>query len=66
MDYGTVLGIRNELWGGARGYGVRARGYGVRARGYGARARGYGARARGYGTLMILVSAPVPLGLIGF
>ena len=35
-----------ELWGGARGYGVRARGYGV--------------RARGYGTLKILVSAPGP------
>ena len=30
------------------------------------RARGYGARARGYGTPMILVSAPVPLGQIGF
>ena len=50
-----MTGVR----GGARGYGVRARGYGVRA-------RGYGARARGYGTPMILVSAPVPLGQIGF
>ena len=41
--------ITKELWGGARGYGVRARGYGVGA-------RGYGVGARGYGTLVIIVS----------
>ena len=44
--------------GGARVYGVRARVYGVRA-------RVYGVGARVYGTLKILVSAPVPLELIG-
>ena len=41
-----------------------ARGYGVRARGYGVRARGYGVGARGYGSLVILVSPPVPFGLL--
>ena len=51
--------------GGARVYGVRARVYGVRARVYGVRARVYGVGARVYGTLKILVSAPVPLELIG-
>ena len=44
--------------GGARVYGVRARVYGVRA-------RVYGVGAGVYGTLKILVSAPVPLELIG-
>ena len=39
--------------------------YGVRARVYGVRARVYGVGARVYGTLKILVSAPVPLELIG-
>ena len=52
--------------GGARVYGVRARVYSVRARVYGVRARVYSVRARVYGTLKILVSAPVPFGLIGF
>ena len=41
-----------------------ARGYGVRARGYGVRARGYGVGARGYGSPVILVSPPVPIGLL--
>ena len=35
------------------------------ARVYGVRARVYGVGARVYGTLKILVSAPVPLELIG-
>ena len=44
-------------WGGARGFSVGARGNGVGA-------RGYGVGARGYGTLVILVSPPVPIGLL--
>ena len=46
-------------------YGVGARVYGVGARVYGVRARVYGVGARVYGTPKILVSAPVPLELIG-
>ena len=53
---------------GARVYGVRARGY-DRSCGWSQslwlRARVYGVGARVYGTLKILVSAPVPLELIG-
>ena len=44
--------------GGARFYGVRVRGYGVGA-------SVYGVGASVYGTIEILVSAPVPLELIG-
>ena len=40
--------------------------FSVRARVYGVRARVYSVRARVFGTLKILVSAPVPFGLIGF
>ena len=47
------------VMGGARVYSVRAKVYGVRA-------RVYGVRARVYDTLKILVSVPVPFGLIGF
>ena len=47
------------VMGGARVCSVRAGVYGVRA-------RVYGVRARVYGTPKILVSAPVPFGLIGF
>ena len=36
-------------------------GYGIRARGYGVEARGYFVGTRGYGSLVILVSAQVPL-----
>ena len=39
--------------------------YGVRASVYGVRASVYGVGASVYGTLKILVSAPVPLELIG-
>ena len=36
----------------------------MEARGYGVRARGYGVGARGYGSLVIIVSPPVPIGLL--
>ena len=42
---GWSQSLQQELWGGARGYGVRARDYGV--------------GARGYGSLVILVTASV-------
>ena len=56
--------LKRYRWGGFCFVSGGSRGYGVRARGYGFRARGYGVGARGYGSLVILVSAPVPLGLV--
>ena len=65
-----VIGLEPEdltkLWGGARGYGVRARGYGVRARGYGVGARGYGGdeiilSSPGTGDIPIPIAGPFPV-----